>query len=150
MDYHQIIRQHALVLTTVPSLSIVWHNRAVIWGISPVKDYYKILELSHDASQEDIKNQWRFFVQAWHPDKFANLDYKRRAEEKFMEVTEAYEVLRHPESRQAYNALRAEEEHQRKAQAARAVQKRKREELHKQEEPARNRVREEQQQIEHV
>jgi DnaJ-class molecular chaperone len=115
-----------------------------------VKDYYKILELSPDASQEDIKHQWRFFVQAWHPDKFANLDHKRQGEEKFKEVTEAYEVLRHPDSRQAYNALRAEEEHQRKAQTERAVQERKREELRKQEKPARNRAREEQRRIAHV
>jgi DnaJ-class molecular chaperone len=115
-----------------------------------VKDYYKILELSPDASEEDIKHQWRFFVQAWHPDKFGNLDHKRQGEEKFKEVTEAYEVLRHPESRQAYNALRAKEEHQSKAQAECAVQERKGEELRKQEKPARHRARAEQRQIAHV
>src|SRR5262245_52142490 len=118
--------------------------------MSLVKDYYKILALSPEASQEDIKHQWRFFAQAWHPDKFANLDHKRQAEEKFREVTEAYAVLRHPASRQAYNAQRAEAEQPPHAAAARVAQARTREELRTHEKPARNRAREEQQHMAHI
>ena len=101
-----------------------------------MKDYYQILELSPDASQDEIQKQWRFLVQVWHPDKFANLDHKRRVEEKFKEITEAYEVLSHPQRRQAYKARRAEEEHQRKAQAERIEKERR-----KQEEAAHRRAR---------
>jgi len=115
-----------------------------------VKDYYKILELSPDASRDEIQKQWRFLVQAWHPDRFAHLDHKRRAEEKFKDINEAYEVLSHPQYRQAYNARRAKEELQRKAQAERAEKERQREELRQQEEAARRRAREEQKQREQV
>jgi curved DNA-binding protein CbpA len=66
----------------------------------------------------------------WHPDKFADLDHKRRAEEKFKEILEAYEVLKDPQGRQEYNAQRDQEEHQGEAQATRA------EDLYKQEEVA--------------
>jgi len=37
-----------------------------------MKDYYQILEVGTDASQDIIKEQYRFLVQAWHPDKFPN------------------------------------------------------------------------------
>jgi DnaJ-class molecular chaperone len=84
-----------------------------------VKDYYKILEVSPEASQEDIQQQWRFFVQAWHPDKFAHPEHKRRAEEKFKEINEAYTILRHPHKRQAYNVQRTQAAHRRQAEAAR-------------------------------
>jgi DnaJ-class molecular chaperone len=115
-----------------------------------VKDYYKILEVSPEASLEEIKQQWRFLVQVWHPDRFANLDHKRLADEKFKAIHEAYAALSHPDYRQAYNAQRAAEERQRQAQAERAAEARRREELRQQEEAARHRATQEQQQREPV
>ncbi|MFM8423714.1 MAG: DnaJ domain-containing protein, partial [Chloroflexota bacterium] len=33
-----------------------------------MKDFYKILDITADAPQEEIKEQYRFLIQAWHPD----------------------------------------------------------------------------------
>ncbi|UYP01081.1 molecular chaperone DnaJ [Oceanotoga sp. DSM 15011] len=65
------------------------------------KDYYGILEVSRDASQEDIKKAYRVLVKKWHPDR--HLENKKVAEEKFKEVQEAYEVLSNPEKRKLYD-----------------------------------------------
>src|SRR5438093_6897233 len=107
-----------------------------------VKDYDKILEVSPEASLDEIKQQWRFLVQVWHPDRFANLDHKRQADERFKAIHEAYAVLSNPQYRQAYNARRAEAAHQRQAQDERAEEERQREELRKQKETARRPARE--------
>jgi hypothetical protein len=64
-----------------------------------MKDYYQILEITPDASPDAIKEQYRFLVQAWHPDKFPNSAQKLRAEEKLKEINEAYETLRNPAKR---------------------------------------------------
>ncbi len=58
-----------------------------------MKDYYDILEVSSDASQEKIKEQYRFLVNAWHPDKFRGLAQKEKAEEKIKQINEAYNIL---------------------------------------------------------
>ena len=67
------------------------------------KDYYAVLEVSPDASQKEIRNQYLFLLQAWHPDRFANTSHKARAEQKAKEINEAYEVLSDEEKRQAYD-----------------------------------------------
>lgn len=64
------------------------------------RDYYEILEISKNASEEDIKKAYRKMAIKYHPDK--NPDDKK-AEEKFKEAAEAYEVLSDPEKRQRYN-----------------------------------------------
>jgi len=66
------------------------------------KDYYKILELDKNASSEDIKKQYRKLAKKYHPD--ANPGDKR-AEEKFKEINEAYEVLGDPEKRKKYDSF---------------------------------------------
>lgn len=53
------------------------------------KDYYEVLGLSHDASQDDIKKAYRKLSKKYHPD----INKEPGAEEKFKDVTEAYEVL---------------------------------------------------------
>ncbi|XP_041057140.1 dnaJ homolog subfamily B member 2 isoform X2 [Carcharodon carcharias] len=54
-------------------------------------DYYNILGVPQNSSQEDIKKAYRKLALRWHPDK--NPDNKEFAEQKFKEIAEAYEVL---------------------------------------------------------
>lgn len=63
------------------------------------KDYYQILGLKRDATQDDIKRAYRKLARKYHPDVSKEDD----AEERFKEVSEAYEVLRDPEKRVAYD-----------------------------------------------
>jgi formylglycine-generating enzyme required for sulfatase activity len=71
-----------------------------------MKDYYKVLEIHLDATQEQIKQQYRFLVQAWHPDKFSAADGKVKAEERLKQINEAYAVLKDPAKREQYNRQR--------------------------------------------
>ncbi|RME08128.1 MAG: J domain-containing protein [Anaerolineae bacterium] len=64
------------------------------------KDYYKILGVDRNASQDDIKRAFRRLARKYHPD--MNKD-DPSAEEKFKEINEAYEVLSDPEKRQKYD-----------------------------------------------
>ena len=63
-----------------------------------MKDYYKILEINKTATEEEIKKAYRKLAMKYHPDKFANSseEEKKKAEEKFKEINEAYEnVINH-------------------------------------------------------
>lgn len=68
-----------------------------------MKDYYQILEISQTATNEEIKKQYRFMSQAWHPDKFPNAEQKAKAEEKIKAINEAYNVLGNPSKRKEYD-----------------------------------------------
>src|SRR6185295_6597502 len=65
------------------------------------RDYYEVLGLNRDASEEDIKKAYRKLAMKHHPDR--NPDSKD-AEEKFKEAKEAYEMLTDAEKRRAYDA----------------------------------------------
>ncbi|WP_185871156.1 molecular chaperone DnaJ [Blattabacterium cuenoti] len=65
------------------------------------KDYYEVLEVSRNASSEEIKKSYRKLAIKYHPDK--NLNNKKEAEEKFKEAAEAYEILSDPEKRERYD-----------------------------------------------
>jgi curved DNA-binding protein len=65
------------------------------------KDYYKVLGVARNASQEEIKRAYRKLARKFHPD----VSKEANAEEKFKEVQEAYEVLKDPEKRAAYDQL---------------------------------------------
>jgi molecular chaperone DnaJ len=64
------------------------------------RDYYMVLGVNRDASEEDIKKAYRKLAMKHHPDR--NPDDKA-AEEKFKEAKEAYEVLTDPKKRPAYD-----------------------------------------------
>ncbi|MBJ6609357.1 MAG: DnaJ domain-containing protein [Candidatus Thiothrix moscowensis] len=65
------------------------------------KDYYKVLGLTKEATQDDIKRVYRKLARKYHPD----ISKEDNAEEQFKEVGEAYEVLKDPEKRAAYDQL---------------------------------------------
>lgn len=65
------------------------------------KDYYKIMGVTRDASQDDIKRAYRRLARKYHPDVSKAAD----AEARFKELGEAYAVLRDPEKRAAYDQL---------------------------------------------
>jgi len=65
------------------------------------KDYYASLGLARDASEEDIKKAYRRLARKYHPDVSKEAD----AEDKFKEIAEAYQTLKDPEKRAAYDQL---------------------------------------------
>ena len=65
------------------------------------KDYYAILGVKRDAGADDIKNAYRRLARKYHPD----VSKEKDAEEKFKEMAEAYETLKDPEKRAAYDQL---------------------------------------------
>ena len=71
-----------------------------IWVVE-YKDYYQIMGVARDASADDIKRAYRRLARKFHPD----VSKEKDAEVRFKEVGEAYEVLRDPEKRAAYDAL---------------------------------------------
>ncbi|SBS99978.1 40 kDa heat shock protein, putative, partial [Plasmodium malariae] len=66
-------------------------------------DYYTILGVSKDATENDIKKAYRKLAMMWHPDKHTDEKDKKDAEEKFKLVSEAYEVLSDPDKRRTYD-----------------------------------------------
>ncbi len=66
-----------------------------------MKNYYEILEISENASQEVVERVYKLFAKKYHPD--VNPDNPKEAEEKFKEITEAYEVLSDELKRKSYD-----------------------------------------------
>ena len=65
------------------------------------RDYYKLLGLARTATAEEIKKSYRRLARKYHPD----VSKEKDAEQRFKEVQEAYEVLKDPEKRAAYDQL---------------------------------------------
>ena len=65
------------------------------------KDYYKVMGIARDATEAQIKQSYRKLARKYHPD----VSKEKDAEARFKEVGEAYEVLRSPEKRAAYDRL---------------------------------------------
>ena len=66
------------------------------------QDYYKVLGVERGASAEDIKKAYRKLAMKWHPDRHKDKG-KEKAEEKFKKISEAYEVLKDPQTRAKYD-----------------------------------------------
>jgi curved DNA-binding protein len=65
------------------------------------KDYYKVMGVERGANADEIKRSYRKLARKYHPD----VSKEKNAEDKFKEVQEAYEVLKDPEKRAAYDQL---------------------------------------------
>jgi len=65
------------------------------------KDYYKILGVNRNATQKEIKSAYRKLAMKYHPDR--NPDNKKAAEDRFKEISEAYEVLSDEKKRKLYD-----------------------------------------------
>lgn len=64
------------------------------------RDYYDVLEVSRNASSDEVKKSYRKLALKFHPDKNPG---NKEAEESFKEATEAYQILSNPEAREKYN-----------------------------------------------
>lgn len=64
-------------------------------------NYYKVLELEKNCCIDDIKKSYRKLAMKWHPDK--NQDNKEVAEQKFKEISEAYQILSDENKRKSYD-----------------------------------------------
>ncbi|XP_047962277.1 chaperone protein DnaJ-like isoform X1 [Salvia hispanica] len=70
--------------------------------VSKPKDYYKILEVDYDASDEAIRSNYIRLALRWHPDKKKS---EETATSKFQEISEAYQVLSDPVKRHEYDNM---------------------------------------------
>jgi DnaJ family protein C protein 11 len=65
--------------------------------------YYAVLNVSREASAEDIKRAYKSLAQVFHPDKHLDDELRDNAQEAFSKLQEAYEVLSDPQKRDVYD-----------------------------------------------
>jgi len=81
-----------------------------------MKDYYKILGLKKDASEEEIRNQWAHLVKKYHPDQLKDGGSEDR---RLKEINEAYQVLKHSSTRTEYDLKMIYDQRKRRLNGAR-------------------------------
>eukprot|EP00010_Vexillifera_abyssalis_P008099 CAMPEP_0201544142 /NCGR_PEP_ID=MMETSP0173_2-20130828/674_1 /ASSEMBLY_ACC=CAM_ASM_000268 /TAXON_ID=218659 /ORGANISM="Vexillifera sp., Strain DIVA3 564/2" /LENGTH=490 /DNA_ID=CAMNT_0047952169 /DNA_START=52 /DNA_END=1520 /DNA_ORIENTATION=- len=88
------------------------HNRAAAEGVDRTaklqkaakrKDYYKILGVSKAATKKEVRKAYRKQAMQWHPDKQKTPEDKEIAENKYRDITEAYDVLSDEDKRAIYD-----------------------------------------------
>jgi len=77
-----------------------------------MKDYYQVLGIGRNVSQEEIKKTFRRLALRYHPDR--NPQSQNQAEEKFKEINEAYQVLGDKHKRLQYDYMIALSQHRQK------------------------------------
>ncbi|XP_065881353.1 uncharacterized protein [Euphorbia lathyris] len=77
-----------------------YFNFDILSLISKPKDYYKILQVDYDASDDAIRSNYIRLALKWHPDKLKDQD---SATTTFQEINEAYQVLSDPMRRREYD-----------------------------------------------
>ncbi|GAB9472236.1 Dnaj protein [Globisporangium polare] len=95
-------RNVLLILLLVLALVAVQHASAM----DASKDYYKVLGVKKDFSDRELKKAYRTLALKYHPDKVENEQDKEKAKEKFLEVSEAYEVLSDAAKKDEYDQAR--------------------------------------------
>jgi len=65
-------------------------------------NYYEILGVERDASEEEVRSAFRKLIHKYHPDRYPP-EKRKEAEERFQGITEAFNVLSRPERREAYD-----------------------------------------------
>ncbi|XP_041374208.1 dnaJ homolog subfamily C member 22-like [Gigantopelta aegis] len=74
-----------------------WHKiwEEIMSALDPAGEAnaYKVLELDHSATQEEITKRYRELSRKWHPDRHKDLEAKAEAQKKFIEIQEAYDIL---------------------------------------------------------
>lgn len=73
-----------------------------IQEIACYKDYYRILGVSRNANEKEIKKAYKKLSKKWHPD-VAPDDKKEEAQKRFVDIAEAYQTLKDPEKRKVYD-----------------------------------------------
>ncbi|SRR5579883_285557 len=73
------------------------------------QDYYRVLGLAQDASEEEIRHRYYTLAKKWHPDRFLNASEgaRQQAERRMKRLTRAYHVLGNPRLRLLYDERRA-------------------------------------------
>lgn len=71
----------------------VWKQIVDLSDPQGEQNAYKVLNLSPTATQSEITTNWRQLSREWHPDKVKDPSQQRAAQEKFMEIQQAYETL---------------------------------------------------------
>lgn len=69
------------------------------------QDYYKVLDVSRNATPEEIKKQYRKLASRYHPDRYKTDSEKKTAQAKFQKIEEAYRVLKNPKTKEAYDNI---------------------------------------------
>ncbi|CAN0842241.1 Chaperone protein dnaJ 13 [Linum grandiflorum] len=70
---------------------------------APNRELYAVLQVSPEATVEEIKKAYRHWAQAYHPDKYQDVHMKETATENFQRICQAYEVLSDETKRQIYD-----------------------------------------------
>lgn len=96
----RLISLHSPLSTLHSPISLFWKEPKMEY-----KDYYKILGVSRNADQKEIKKVYRKLARQYHPDVNPG---NTAAQERFKEINEAYEVLSDPEKRAKYDRLGAD------------------------------------------
>ena len=68
-----------------------------------MSNYYEILDINKNANKDDIKTAYKKLALKYHPDRNQDCNKKDEYEEKFKQISEAYEVLSNPAKKQNYD-----------------------------------------------